>query len=246
MPAVQTVLAPIRDHVFGVEAAVLVGVGEQVADAAAVDAVDLLGDVHGVMDSTFGASMAVVRVVAGSARGRRLLTPVGGAVRPTSDRVREAVGNALGSMGALTGARVLDLFAGSGALGIEALSRGAASADLVEPDRVTRQVIEANLGLLVDTRARIVASTAATHLASCGEDSYDLVFADPPYSFDDWDGLFDLLGRVIAPEGVVVAESDRSIDPGPGWEIFREKRYGSTVVGINVRSAAAPLPGVEM
>ncbi|HET8931104.1 MAG TPA: 16S rRNA (guanine(966)-N(2))-methyltransferase RsmD [Acidimicrobiales bacterium] len=190
--------------------------------------------------------MGVVRVVAGSARGRRLLTPPGNAVRPTADRVREAVGNALGSMSVLVGARVLDLFAGSGALGVEALSRGAASAVFVEPDQRTRGVIEENLGLVADAPATIVAGTAAAHLATCGKHSYDLVFADPPYVFDDWAELFDLLGRAVAPDGVVVVESDRSIDPGRGWEIFREKRYGSTVVGINVRSAAAPLPGAEM
>lgn len=228
------------------EAAVLVGVGEQVTDPAAVDAVDLLGDVHAFMASTHGTNMDLVRVVAGSARGRRLVTPRGRTVRPTSDRVREAVANALGSMGALVGARVLDLFAGSGALGIEALSRGAASADFVELDRTTRAVIEANLALLDDgAPTRIVAGTAADHLASCAAASYDLVFADPPYAFGDWTGLFDQLGTVVAPGGVVVAESDRSIDPPDGWEIFRAKRYGSTVVHINVRSAPAPLPGAE-
>lgn len=170
-------------------------------------------------------------------------------MRPTSDRVREAIGNALVSLGAIGDARVLDVFAGSGALGIEALSRGAASADFVEPDRSTRAVIAQNLELLGDDappRARVVAGTALDHLAGCGDDAYDLVFADPPYAYDDWDALFDHLGRVVRVDGIVVVESDRVVEAPGGWEILRTKRYGSTVVAINVRRAAAPpLPGVE-
>ncbi len=187
-----------------------------------------------------------MRVVAGTARGRRLHTPVGETVRPTSDRVREAMGNALVSLGAIEGARVLDLFAGTGALGVEALSRGADSAVFVEEDRATRRVIEANLGLLDAPRAEIVAGTAEAHLASCGADAYDLVFADPPYAFDDWAELFSLLGRVVADDGVVVVESDRPVEVPAGWVILRAKRYGSTVVHINApRAATPPLPGAE-
>lgn len=189
-----------------------------------------------------------VRVVAGTARGRRLESPDGDLVRPTTDRVREAVGNALGSLGVIDGARVVDLFAGSGALGIEALSRGARRAVFVEPDRAARAVVTRNIGVLAERAADavVVATTAQRHLADCGPDTYDLVFADPPYDFADWDELFDLLAGVIATDGVVVVESDRTVEPPAGWEITRAKRYGSTVVGINVRSAAAPpLPGAE-
>jgi len=156
------------------------------------------------------------------------------------------MGNALVSLGAIEGARVLDLFAGSGALGVEALSRGAGSAVFVEPDRATRQVIEANVELVDAARATIVAGTAATHLASCEADSYDLVFADPPYAFDDWSELFALIEGVVADDGMVVVESDRPIDPPEGWVILRAKRYGSTVVHINApRPAAPPPPGAE-
>jgi 16S rRNA (guanine966-N2)-methyltransferase len=156
------------------------------------------------------------------------------------------VGNALVSLGAIEGARVLDLFAGTGALGVEALSRGAASAVFVEPGRATRVVIEENLRLLDDARAEVVAGTAAAHLTSCGADAYDLVFADPPYAFDDWAELFGLLGRVVADGGVVVVESDRPVEPPEGWVILRAKRYGSTVVHIiTPRAAVPPLPGAE-
>lgn len=188
--------------------------------------------------------MAAVRVVAGTARGRHLEVPAGDRVRPTSDRVREAMFNALGSMGVVEGARVVDLFAGSGALGIEALSRGAASVVFVEPDRAARSVIAANLarlGLDDPAVARIVAGSAEAHLATVGADRYDLALVDPPYVFQGWAALFETLATVMGPNGVVVVESDRELDPaetGTGaFRISRQKRYGGTVLGINVRTA---------
>ena len=106
-----------------------------------------------------------MRVVAGEARGRRLVAPEGTDTRPTLDRVREAVFNALASQDAIDGARVLDLFAGSGALGIEALSRGAAHATFVDTDRAARRVIDQNLAAtgLAD-RAEVLGTDASTHL----------------------------------------------------------------------------------
>lgn len=194
-------------------------------------------------------TMSGVRVVAGTARGRRLVAPEGDKVRPTTDRVREAVCNALGSMGAIDGARVVDLFAGSGALGIEALSRGADSVVFVEPDRHVRRAIEANLaatGFADDDRVRVAATDAERHLSACGPDTYDLAFADPPYAYDGWVALGVELDRVLSADGVIVVESDRPIDPPAGWDVFRQRHYGSTVVTVNVRSAVAPpLPGAE-
>ncbi len=188
--------------------------------------------------------MGGVRVVAGTARGRRLEAPAGDRVRPTSDRVREAAFNALASMGAVVGARVVDLFAGSGALGIEALSRGAAEVTFVEADRGVREVLTANLervGFDDPGRVRVVAGTAEAHLRSAGENRYDLALVDPPYAHDRWPELFGLLEGVVAPAGVVVVESDRVVDPGEfeasGFRISRAKRYGGTVLGINVRTA---------
>lgn len=165
-------------------------------------------------------------------------------MRPTSDRVREATFNALVSMGAVADARVVDLFAGSGALGIEALSRGAASVTFVEPDRAARAVIGTNLaatGLEDPARARISERTAQAHLGATRPGTYDLALVDPPYEFDDWPELFTGLESAIGVEGVVVVESDHPIDPArigsSGFRIFRQKRYGGTVVGINVRTA---------
>lgn len=192
--------------------------------------------------------MSGVRVVAGSARGRRLVAPDGADVRPTKDRVREATCNALGSLGVIEGARVLDLFAGSGALGIEALSRGAAAVTFVEPDRAARRAIVVNLdatGFSGADGVLVADSAAEGHLRVADDDSVDLVFADPPYRFDAWEDLFSSLDRVVAHGGVVVVESDRPVAPPLQWDVFRSKRYGSTVVTIFIRASTPRLPGAE-
>ena len=164
-----------------------------------------------------------MRVVAGELGGRRLVAPDGTATRPTTDRVREAVFNSLGSQGVLDGAIVVDLFAGSGAIGIEALSRGAQRCVFVERDRAALRSLEANLDTLdLRDRSKVVAADALTAAASIDA---DIVFADPPYGFDDWERL---LSRVSAD--LVVAESGDRIGPVAGWTATREKRYGRTRV----------------
>lgn len=176
-----------------------------------------------------------MRVVAGTARGRRLAVPDGVDVRPTSDRVREATFNALHSLGAVTDAIVVDLFAGSGALGIEALSRGAERAVFVEPDRGARDVAAANLATLgFDDRSRVVATSAEAFLAAAasGVERFDLALCDPPYHYEAWPDLLASLVPVLAPDAVVVVESNRGIDPPSGWEVARDKAYGGTVVRI--------------
>ena len=173
------------------------------------------------------ASGAPVRVVAGTARGRRLVAPKGVEVRPTSDRVREATFNSLASVGALAGARVLDLFAGSGALGIEALSRGAEHATFVDSSRAAVMAIEENLATCgLGDRATVVRSQAAEHLRRA-PGPYDLALLDPPYASDDWQRL---LSEVRA--AVLVVESDREIEQPPHVEVRRVRRYGGTVVTI--------------
>jgi 16S rRNA (guanine966-N2)-methyltransferase len=168
--------------------------------------------------------------VAGTARGRRLEAPEGTTTRPTGDRVREAVFNSLHSLGAIEDAAVLDLYAGSGALGIEALSRGAARATFVDTDRRSIAAIEANLAAtgLAD-RAEVVRADADSVLARAAAEGrrWDLALLDPPYSFDGW---VDLLEGV--PADLVVVESDRSIEPPPGWGVVRERRYGGTLVAV--------------
>jgi 16S rRNA (guanine966-N2)-methyltransferase len=169
-----------------------------------------------------------VRVVGGSARGRTLVAPPGGRTRPTSDRVREAIFNALRSRDVVEDARVLDLFAGSGALGIEALSQGAARATFVDSDRAARQAARRNLeacGFL--DRAAIVAAPAERFLARLGDERFDLAFCDPPYAFAGWEPLLAAL-----PADFVVIESDRPVPVPAGRELVREARYGDTWVGF--------------
>jgi 16S rRNA (guanine966-N2)-methyltransferase len=184
----------------------------------------------------------VMRVVAGTAGGRKLTAPAGTGTRPTPDRVREAVFNALGSIGAVDGAVVLDGFAGSGALGIEALSRGAEACTFVERDRSARVVVEANLAATgLDDRARVIGGDVHDHLARTAE-RFDLVLLDPPHAEADWERLLGLVADRLAPDGVVVAEADRpAVGPDdPIWVVGREKRYGGTVVQMLSLSPAPP------
>lgn len=164
-----------------------------------------------------------MRVVAGELGGRRLVSPVGTSTRPTTDRVREAIFNTLGSAGVLEGAIVADLFAGCGAVGIEALSRGAVRCVFVERDRNALSVLDENLDALdLRDRSRVVMADVMSVVTSIDA---DIAFADPPYDFDRW---ADLLDRLSAP--IVVAESGATIDAPPGWTTTRAKKYGRTRV----------------
>lgn len=170
-----------------------------------------------------------MRVVAGEFGGRKITAPPGTATRPTTDRVREAIFNSLGSSGMLDGAVVADLFAGSGAVGIEALSRGAAQCTFVERDRSALSSLDDNLDTLgLGQRSKVITSDAMAVAATL---DCDIVFADPPYDFDGWDKLLD-----VVRADLVVAESGRSITCPAGWEITREKKYGRTVVTFLERS----------
>jgi 16S rRNA (guanine966-N2)-methyltransferase len=165
-----------------------------------------------------------MRVVAGRWGGRKLETPGGTATRPTTDKVRLAVFNALHSAGALEGASVADLFAGSGAMGIEALSRGAASCVFVERDSAALRALRLNLERLgARDAARVVASDVLAWVPAMRH--VDLVFADPPYEFDSWDRL---LGLIDAP--VVIAEAGAVVMAPDGWIERRARRYCRTTV----------------
>ncbi|MDE3205131.1 MAG: 16S rRNA (guanine(966)-N(2))-methyltransferase RsmD [Acidobacteriota bacterium] len=175
-----------------------------------------------------------MRVVAGRARGRTLQAPRGSATRPTSDRVREAVFDILSSMDEVEGASVLDLFAGSGAMGVECLSRGADSAVLVERHPAAVEAIKRNLQVLGDdaARATVVRADALEYVRRAPD--FDLVFADPPYRFDAWPQLLEALaGRcrlLVAETGWEGATTPWS--PGPGWQTVKARRYGGTLVSI--------------
>lgn len=166
-----------------------------------------------------------MRIVAGELRGRRIVSPGGHTTRPTTDKVREAIFNALGSLDVVVGARVADLYAGSGALGFEALSRGATFCTFVERDRSALSAIEENRAVLgVRDRTRVKSGDALRMAATIDA---ELVFADPPYGFDDWPRLLDSLPESV---GFVVAESAAAVEAPPGWSQTRAKRYGRTWV----------------
>jgi 16S rRNA (guanine966-N2)-methyltransferase len=166
-----------------------------------------------------------MRVVAGELRGRRLAAPTDGSIRPTTDKVREAVFNALTSLDAIVDVRVADLFAGSGALGIEALSRGATHCTFVERGRAALAALRENVADLgLADRTRIVVGDA---VAIAPRLDVDLVFADPPYDFADWPRL---LARIPATVRRVVAEAGALVPAPDGWTHGRVKRYGRTWV----------------
>ena len=164
-----------------------------------------------------------MRVVAGELRGRRIEAPEGTEVRPTTDKVRDAIFNALGSLNLVDGATVADLYAGSGALGIEALSRGATHCTFVERDRGVLRVLRTNLEhLSLGDRSKAVAGDARVLVRGL---DVDIVLADPPYQFESWP---ELLSAIKAP--FVVAEAEREIEAPDGWRSVRARRYGRTWV----------------
>lgn len=172
-----------------------------------------------------------MRVIAGEFGGRKLVAPEGNTTRPTTDKVRQAVFNSLASMGVLEGAVVADLYAGSGALGIEALSRGAEKCTFVERDRNALNALRENVkALRLDDRATIYGSDVIAWVPAMR--GVDIVFIDPPYDFDQW---HELLGKVDA--GLVVAESDEPVEPHPGYTQLRSRRYGRTWVTLLERLA---------
>ena len=175
-----------------------------------------------------------MRVIAGAYGGRRLRAPAGLDTRPTSDRVREALFSVLGAE--VEGARVLDLFAGSGALGIEALSRGAAEATFVDAAEAAIRCVRANLEAL-GLRALTRRSEAGAFLrwASAHGHHYDLVFLDPPYRHAERlaPGLSEAIEGLVAPGGSVVCESDRRAPLPLDLPLTDERRYGDTLIRIH-------------
>jgi 16S rRNA (guanine966-N2)-methyltransferase len=189
-----------------------------------------------------------MRVIAGRLGGRRLQAPAGRVTRPTSDRVREAIFAMLGNV---EGARVLDLFAGTGALGIEALSRGAYTAVFVERDAGALRALNANLEALAiapeTVEVRRVDALQALHSASARQETYDLVFIDPPYGrarpapsasvppiAERWGPqLSAILPSLLGPGARVVVESDRRAPLELDVPLERQRRYGDTSITIH-------------
>ncbi|MGQ0722436.1 MAG: 16S rRNA (guanine(966)-N(2))-methyltransferase RsmD [Candidatus Eiseniibacteriota bacterium] len=179
-------------------------------------------------------------MIAGELRGRILHAPEGLATRPTSDRVRESLFALLGDV--IEGARVLDLYAGSGALGIEALSRGAVAATFVERESGARRVLERNLSELgLGGRARVLAADAMSEAALRGG-PFDVVLADPPYGETDLGGVVRHAAEALAPGGVLVLEHPAKEAAPPVPETlapWKARRYGGTTLTLWVRDKEA-------
>ena len=183
-----------------------------------------------------------MRVIGGRSRGRRLAAKLPKSVRPTSDRVRESIFNILGSQGGVEGLRVIDLYCGSGALGVEALSRGAASVTFVDLDPDSLEAVQRNLDAvgLGDADVTLVRaalpgwlSTRSSGHPGSGR-AYDLALCDPPYEFTDWPALLEALDAET-----VVLESSSPIAVPDTWVVARERRYGGTLITVAHHSGDA-------
>ncbi len=185
----------------------------------------------------------MTRIVGGVAGGRRLSVPPGGRTRPTSERAREGLFDTLATLVDLGGAYFADLFAGTGAVGLEALSRGAAHVLLVERDALALRVLRANVAAVALSGAEIVRARVERVVDATPDSPYDVVFLDPPYGFDDVEIDRLLTGIVksgwLRTDGVCVVERDRRSAP-PAWPSglvdIRNRRYGESVLWYGCRS----------
>ena len=180
------------------------------------------------------------RIIAGQWRGRVIKAPEGGDTRPTGERAREALMSMLAAD--LSGARALDLFAGSGALGLEALSRGAASAVFVDASRKASAILASNIALLgAGERSRLLTmdALAALRVLAADGDRFDIVFIDPPYARDLYRPALELLLRrgLIHPGGIACVESQAPVD-APGYRVLKDKRYGRAHIRLITPDAA--------
>ena len=190
----------------------------------------------------------MTRIVAGLAGGRRLAVPPGRSVRPTSDRVREGLfASVLATLGGLAGASVLDLYAGSGAVGLEALSRGAADVLLIEADGRAAEVIKRNIAAVGLSGARLVCDRVERALSRPAARPFQFVFADPPYSATDTE--IEAMLRTLSSKGwlaggaLVVLERDTRSGPvpwPPGYAQDRSRRYGETTLWYGRPSGDSP------
>jgi 16S rRNA (guanine966-N2)-methyltransferase len=173
-----------------------------------------------------------LRVIAGDLRGRKIVAPEGRTTRPTSDRVRESLFNLLGEIP--EGANVLDLFAGTGALGIEALSRGAGHATFVENDRVALSSLRENLAALKLSERAAISAADALH-AFDSRPEFDLVFVDPPYGEETGRAALALAAGSVSAGGIIALESsakDAELEAPSGFVIWKSRRYGGTRVTL--------------
>lgn len=170
-----------------------------------------------------GASRNEVRIVGGAWRSRRVRFAPRADLRPSPDRVRETLFNWLGHD--LTGFTCLDLFAGSGALGFEAASRGARRVVMVERDREAIESLRANCEALQAVQVEVVRADAL-EFVRVDRGVYDVIFLDPPFAANHWPGLMPLLTDRLTSRGMVYCESGARLEAQPGWDVFRTGRAG--------------------
>ncbi len=177
--------------------------------------------------------------------------PAGDRVRPTQDRVREALFSMLAA--ALPEARFLDLFAGSGAVGLDAASRGAAEVTWIEADRRTWQVLSENVMALAVAGGTPVCADVLRWLRGPGQrQGYDIIYADPPYEWAQANGFGEIMrclreGGVLRPGGLFIAEraARREVDEAPGWTLLRDRVYGKTQLLVYRLGEGATVPAGE-
>ncbi len=179
----------------------------------------------------------MTRIIAGALKGRRLATPQGDRTRPTADRVREALFNSLAPGGDLEGLRFADLYAGSGAVGLEALSRGAEHALFVESHAQTVKLLRRNIAELGVADAHVISAPVEKALASPPESPYDIVFADPPYAVTD-QAVGEMLAALVEHDWLA-ADADVVVERGGRGAVVpwpekiaedRVRRYGTTAL----------------
>ena len=179
-----------------------------------------------------------MRIIAGQFRGRTLASvgkgDAGAHLRPTTDRVRESLFSVLTHYGAIPGARVLDLFAGTGALGLEALSRGADHVTFVENGRVAQGLIAKNIEITRSKADTRLVRRDATKLGACDAEPFDLIFLDPPYGKDMGQKALEaaLAGGWLAPGALVVWEESAPMQPPVGFALLERRKYGDTHVTL--------------
>jgi len=175
-----------------------------------------------------------LRIIGGAWKRRQLAFASIDGLRPTPDRVRETLFNWL--MWDVQNAKVLDICTGSGALSFEALSRGATSVVMIEPDRTQAQFLSQNLELLQVTKARAqLKVTTAQQALQILKDQFDLVFLDPPYSLDLWTSLAALADPLIKPEGLIYVEADRDLNTlqlPSSWQLIKNTKAGTVRAGL--------------
>lgn len=178
-----------------------------------------------------------MRVISGSRRGRKLVSFEGGSIRPTTDRVKESMFNLISDY--VYGARVLDLFGGSGALSIEALSRGAETAQIVDADKKSVEVIKKNTELTGFEKEAKITLTGAEKFLAYSADQYDIIFLDPPYNKGFIKPIIQTISEkgLLSEDGIVVLESDYCDDHGEfeGLDILKQRKYGRTYITVYKR-----------